>query len=462
VTVTPRRPEGYDFGDIGVFPKLLPKVGRVLPGSPAEAAGFRRGDEMRAVDGRALAGAPEFVAYVGERAGQVVRRRDTARRRAPRARSRAGRRAGARTDRRAAVDRAALPTVPGAARERALQLDIARQSLAVVGKIFKREVAAKSALAGPIEIAAQSGAAARTGVKNLLYLMGVVSISIGLLNLFPIPILDGGQIVILLVESAARRDLSLAIKERIAQVGFALIVLLMVTVLYFDASKPGHALSSGRLEQRRSVARSRAWPRSSSPIGVSRIIGTPPAGARATAGAKPARPIFAVAQVGVAVATRAALADRVVEVDAGDVLEPEHARRPRRGSRDGRRRAERIAGGEGVAGVEAEAELAPGRRGPGAQRGSSSSRRLPSTLPCPAVSSSSSRGASACGGSSASTASSEHATARGRPRLPVPRWAPGWTTRPSSPSAPSARARRRAPRATWRAVSGSGAARLMR
>jgi len=58
-----------------------------------------------------------------------------------------------------------------------------------------------------------------------------------LLNLFPVPILDGGQIAILLVESAMRRDLSLAVKERVAQVGFALIVLLMVTVLWFDVSK---------------------------------------------------------------------------------------------------------------------------------------------------------------------------------------------------------------------------------
>ena len=92
-------------------------------------------------------------------------------------------------------------------------------------------------LAGPLEIASQSGAAARSGVKNLLYLMGVISISIGLLNLFPIPVLDGGQILILLIESVARRDLSIAVKTRIAQVGLALIVLLMVTVLYFDASK---------------------------------------------------------------------------------------------------------------------------------------------------------------------------------------------------------------------------------
>ena len=115
--------------------------------------------------------------------------------------------------------------------------EIARQSLVVVGKIFTREVAAKSALAGPLEIAAQSGAAARSGIKNLLYLMAVISVSIGLLNLFPIPLLDGGQISLLLVESGLRRDLPLAWKERINQVGLVLIVLLMVTVLYFDFSK---------------------------------------------------------------------------------------------------------------------------------------------------------------------------------------------------------------------------------
>jgi regulator of sigma E protease len=53
----------------------------------------------------------------------------------------------------------------------------------------------------------------------------------------PIPILDGGQIVILLVESVMRRDLSFRMKELIAQVGFVLIILLMLTVIYFDLSK---------------------------------------------------------------------------------------------------------------------------------------------------------------------------------------------------------------------------------
>ena len=116
-------------------------------------------------------------------------------------------------------------------------IDIVRQTFAALGKIVSGGLAAKSALSGPIEIAALSGAAARSGFKVLLHLMGIISISIGILNLLPIPILDGGQISILLFEGLRRRDLSLKVKQRIQNVGFALVVLLMVMVLYFDLVK---------------------------------------------------------------------------------------------------------------------------------------------------------------------------------------------------------------------------------
>lgn len=236
-TVTPVKPADFEFGDAGIYPKILPRIGSVVAGSPAEAAGFQPGDELFAVDGRPLASPAEFVAYVEERTGQTIRvgfSRAGARREldvVPADRDGKGRIGVSLTlTQKFPPGRALVESVR-------FNFEIARQSLAVIGKIFKREVAAKSALAGPLEIAAQSGQAARTGWKSLLYLMGVISISIGLLNLFPVPILDGGQIAILLVESAMRRDLSLAVKERVAQVGFALIVLLMVTVLWFDVSK---------------------------------------------------------------------------------------------------------------------------------------------------------------------------------------------------------------------------------
>lgn len=237
LTVTPVRPAGLDFGDAGIWPKILPRVGEVEAGSPAAAAGLAAGDEIRAVDGRALGNPADLVAWLEPRAGQQVTlevlRGGSLLTLAVVPADRDGKgRIGVRltVEQRFPFGRAFVESAR-------FNLNIARQSLAVIGKIFKREVAARSALAGPIEIAAQSGAAARSGVKDLLYLMGVISISIGLLNLFPIPILDGGQILLLLVESVIRRDLPVAVKERFAQLGLVLIVLLMITVLWFDLSK---------------------------------------------------------------------------------------------------------------------------------------------------------------------------------------------------------------------------------
>ena len=92
-------------------------------------------------------------------------------------------------------------------------------------------------LQGPVGIAQLSGESAQAGWVALLSLMAVISLNLGLLNLMPVPVLDGGHIAILAVEGLARRDLSLAIKERILMAGAALIVLLMVTVIYNDIAR---------------------------------------------------------------------------------------------------------------------------------------------------------------------------------------------------------------------------------
>jgi regulator of sigma E protease len=115
-------------------------------------------------------------------------------------------------------------------------VNIARQTFSVVGRMISGRLGARS-ISGPIEIAAMSGAAVRSGFRNLIYLMGLISISIAILNLMPIPVLDGGQIFILLFEGIRQRDLSLKVKERINMVGFYAVIMLMVVVLYFDLVK---------------------------------------------------------------------------------------------------------------------------------------------------------------------------------------------------------------------------------
>ena len=90
---------------------------------------------------------------------------------------------------------------------------------------------------GPVAIAEMSGNAAQVGWIAIFNLMAMISLNLGLLNLVPVPVLDGGHIAILAIEGVARRDLSLRIKERMLMAGAAMIVLLMVTVIFNDISR---------------------------------------------------------------------------------------------------------------------------------------------------------------------------------------------------------------------------------
>ena len=74
----------------------------------------------------------------------------------------------------------------------------------------------------------------RQGWIPLLGLMAMISLQLGVMNLLPIPVLDGGHIMILLVEGVVRHDLSLRVKERITTVGFAVLAALMIVVLFND------------------------------------------------------------------------------------------------------------------------------------------------------------------------------------------------------------------------------------
>ena len=92
-------------------------------------------------------------------------------------------------------------------------------------------------LDGPIGIVRVSGQAFQAGFTTLISLMALISLNLGILNLLPIPILDGGVMLLLIVEGVIRQDLSLAIKERIVQVGFVFLLLVTAFVFYNDIVK---------------------------------------------------------------------------------------------------------------------------------------------------------------------------------------------------------------------------------
>jgi regulator of sigma E protease len=107
----------------------------------------------------------------------------------------------------------------------------------IIGRILKGSASVRT-LSGPIEIARISGSAARTGSARIFFgFLGLVSLQLGVFNLLPIPILDGGVIALLLVEGLMRRDLSLNLKEKIVQAGFVFLILLMGFVIFNDLSK---------------------------------------------------------------------------------------------------------------------------------------------------------------------------------------------------------------------------------
>ena len=109
--------------------------------------------------------------------------------------------------------------------------------LDMVGRLLRHNVAV-SQLSGPVGIAEIAGRAAKT--KDWASKFGFaasISLNLGILNLLPFPILDGGMILFLLIEGTIRREISIQVKERIYQVAFFLIIIFFVYILFNDIIK---------------------------------------------------------------------------------------------------------------------------------------------------------------------------------------------------------------------------------
>lgn len=116
-----------------------------------------------------------------------------------------------------------------------------QQILGVLTGLFTGRVSLKE-LAGPVGIVRMSSQAAKLGAAEFIFFMAFLSINLGILNLLPIPILDGGHILMLAIEGTLRRDLSLAVKERFVQVGLVFLLAVFGFVMYYDVVRlfPGH------------------------------------------------------------------------------------------------------------------------------------------------------------------------------------------------------------------------------
>jgi regulator of sigma E protease len=237
IAMVPDAQGKYELGDIGIQPVIHPQVADVTPGQPAERAGLRKGDVLLKMgDQPNIAYArliPTIRASEGKPLDLQVKRGDT-----QLTISVTPQMIGDHYMIGATFTELETRTVdPGLLEAVKLSFqknyEWTKMIFQTLAGLFTRETSVKQ-LMGPVAIADLSGTAAHAGWIPLFSLMAMISLNLGLLNLMPIPVLDGGHVFILALEGLARRDFSMKVKEKMLLAGFVLLVMLMVTVIYND------------------------------------------------------------------------------------------------------------------------------------------------------------------------------------------------------------------------------------
>ena len=229
----------FEVGTIGVLPDVYPSVQSTIPGSPAEAAGLKAGDEIIAVDGHRMVFRTMVIDAVSKKAEQpvefTIRRngQDQTIAVTPRKEGDTGKVGMYMLE----ATRSFKPTpIEAVGMSVQRNVEMAGMILRTLKDLVTGEASPKQ-LMGPVGIAQLSAESAQAGWVALLGLMASISLNLGLLNLMPIPVLDGGHIFIMAIETISRRDFSLQVKEKMLFVGFVLLMTLMVTVIYNDLTR---------------------------------------------------------------------------------------------------------------------------------------------------------------------------------------------------------------------------------
>jgi regulator of sigma E protease len=240
-TVTPTLSESSGVGYVGWSMEAEIQVVETVHDMPAEKAGLRRGDLLLRIDGQPIRSLLKFHETVRASGGKPVQlefMRDgkplsvVIQPVYPKDEKRWMIGVGA--DRRIVYAQLAFPE----AVSESVRQNIRGATLIyeLLRGIVARRMSAKS-IDGPIRIAQLSGDAAREGPYTYINLMAAVSLNLAIINLLPIPVLDGGVILLLLFEMLIRRDLSMPVKEAVFKFGFVFLLMIMVFAIYNDITK---------------------------------------------------------------------------------------------------------------------------------------------------------------------------------------------------------------------------------
>ncbi len=230
-------------GISGIPEAIDPVIGEVVPGYPAQGAGLQAGDRVTEVNGVPVETWTEIVAVIHnleeeeQLTLQLQREGESLSTSMETKREKAMIDGEIRTISKVGIN-PSYTNRPASMKEVMMAGPMGTWHLIKASALTIRMLVTGGAsvrdLAGPLFIAQMSGRSARTGTVEFLVFIGFISVNIGFLNILPIPVLDGGHLVYILIEAISRRKIPFSIKLRVQQVGLALLLLLMVVVFYSD------------------------------------------------------------------------------------------------------------------------------------------------------------------------------------------------------------------------------------
>jgi regulator of sigma E protease len=235
------------FSIINLFgiPYLSPKIGGISTGLPAEQAGLRKGDIVQSIDGEAVSTWDDLSRIIRNSKGKeltlLLKREDDATEtkvtpQASKVKNLFGEEEtifmiGISPSEEVLIRKVSPPVAVGTGvlqTWQAIELTVVS-----IVKLIQRVIPAKT-IGGPILIAQMAGEQARRGLVSFVLFMAILSINLGVINLFPVPILDGGHFLFLALEGILRRPISIKKMEIAQQIGLILIILLMLFAFYND------------------------------------------------------------------------------------------------------------------------------------------------------------------------------------------------------------------------------------
>jgi regulator of sigma E protease len=239
-SVTPRMDPKQGVGVAGWGGDV--QVGQVMKGSPAQTAGLQPGDLLIRVNNQPVASPATVQQVVSHSAGKPVQlsimrngdMREISVIPAPTRDSKMPWRIGIAF--RMPVEVVKLEFFPALSESLRLNTQNATLIFQVLGSIVERRVSPKT-LAGPIGMAQMSSEAAHEGPSSFFGWMALVSLNLAIFNLLPIPILDGGTLLMLVVEMIIQREMSMRVKETVFKLGFVFLMMIVVFVIYNDISR---------------------------------------------------------------------------------------------------------------------------------------------------------------------------------------------------------------------------------